>query len=174
MIKWLWCISVIYHHAWLLDRMSCVKTNLKSQRIAAEIWLLKQRNGDRYFKSVMTMRSWDENPQLWKDEWLKSKNICIKAGAIKLQTALVAYLDIHKDAQMIKNVCRRNITAYSLLFGLIWWEPNKGHHNSEVRWGDHAASIRLMNWPKTTIKTITEKRHWPVKQADPRVRKPMK
>ncbi|PMH27836.1 hypothetical protein BCU71_04550 [Vibrio lentus] len=105
---------VIYHHAWLLDRMSC-ENEFKIAENRCGNSIVKTAN-EIVISSQMTMRSEMKSRNAEKMEWLKAKNISIKQAQSNYKLVLVAYLDIHKRCPMIKNVCMNIIKLLSVIW----------------------------------------------------------
>ncbi|OED66302.1 hypothetical protein A165_03595 [Vibrio tasmaniensis ZS-17] len=105
---------VIYHHAWLLDRMSC-ENEFKIAENRCGNSIVKTAN-EIVISSQMTMRSEMKIRNIEKMEWLKAKNICIKQAQSNYKLVLVVYLDIHKRCPMIKNVCMNIIKLLSVIW----------------------------------------------------------
>lgn len=105
---------VIYHHAWLLDRMSC-ENEFKIAENRCGNSIVKTAN-EIVISSQMTMRSEMKSRNVEKMEWLKAKNICIKQAQSNYKLVLVVYLDIHKRCPMIKNVCMNIIKLLSVIW----------------------------------------------------------
>ncbi|MEZ8695635.1 response regulator [Vibrio lentus] len=105
---------VIYHHAWLLDRMSC-ENEFKIAENRCGNSIVKTAN-EIVISSQMTMRSEMKSRNAEKMEWLKAKNISVKQAQSNYKLVLVAYLDIHQRCPMIKNVCMNIIKLLSVIW----------------------------------------------------------
>ncbi|CAK1700374.1 response regulator [Vibrio crassostreae] len=105
---------VIYHHAWLLDRMSC-ENEFKVAENRCGMLIIKTAN-ETVVSSQMTMCAEMKNRNTEKMTWLKEKNISIKQGQSDYKLVLVAYLDIHKRCPMIKNVCMNIVKLLSVIW----------------------------------------------------------
>ncbi|MFS1906621.1 response regulator [Vibrio lentus] len=105
---------VIYHHAWLLDRMSC-ENEFKIAENRCGNSIVKTAN-EIVISSQMTMRSEMKIRNVEKMEWLKAKNISVKQAQSNYKLVLVAYLDIHQRCPMIKNVCMNIIKLLSVIW----------------------------------------------------------
>ncbi|WP_299131715.1 response regulator [uncultured Vibrio sp.] len=105
---------VIYHHAWLLDRMSC-ENEFKVAENRCGMLIIKTAN-ETVVSSQITMCAEMKNRNTEKMTWLKEKNISIKQGQSDYKLVLVAYLDIHKRCPMIKNVCMNIVKLLSVIW----------------------------------------------------------
>ncbi|MGF1838576.1 MULTISPECIES: response regulator [Vibrio] len=105
---------VIYHHAWLLDRMSC-ENEFKIAENRCSMLIVKTAS-ETVVSSQITMCTEMKHRNTAKMNWLKEKNIGIKLAKSDYKQVLVAYLDIHKRCPMIKNVCMNTIKLLSVIW----------------------------------------------------------
>ncbi|MEZ9071987.1 response regulator [Vibrio splendidus] len=105
---------VIYHHTWLLDKMSC-ENEFKVADNRCAMLIIKTAN-ETVISSQMTMCAEMKRRNTEKMEWLKQKNITIKQASSDYKQVLEAYLDIHKRCPMIKNVCMNIVKLLSVIW----------------------------------------------------------
>ncbi|WP_172380161.1 response regulator [Vibrio sp. Vb339] len=105
---------VIYHHTWLLDRMSC-ENEFKVAESRCGMLIIKTAN-ETVVSSQMTMCSEMKRRNAEKMEWLKQSNISIKKASSDYKQVLLAYLEIHKRCPMIKNVCMNIVKLLSVIW----------------------------------------------------------
>lgn len=105
---------VIYHHAWLLDKMSC-ENEFKVADNRCGMLIIKTAN-ETVVSSQMTMCGEMRRRNTEKMEWLKQKNIMIKKASSDYKQVLAAYLEIHKRCPMIKNVCMNIVKLLSVIW----------------------------------------------------------
>ncbi|MEZ9108025.1 response regulator [Vibrio cyclitrophicus] len=105
---------VIYHHTWLLDKMSC-ENEFKVADNRCGMLIIKTAN-ETVISSQMTMCAEMKRRNTEKMEWLKQKNITIKQASSDYKQVLGAYLDIHKRCPMIKNVCMNIVKLLSVIW----------------------------------------------------------
>ncbi|CDT01812.1 response regulator [Vibrio coralliirubri] len=105
---------VIYHHTWLLDRMSC-ENEFKVAESRCGMMIIQTAN-ETVVSSQMTMCSEMKRRNAEKMEWLKQSNVSIKQASSDYKQVLVAYLDIHKRCPMIKNVCMNIVKLLSVIW----------------------------------------------------------
>ncbi|MCK8086592.1 response regulator [Vibrio sp. 1CM8B] len=105
---------VIYHHTWLLDRMSC-ENEFKVAESRCGILIIQTAN-ETVVSSQMTMCSEMKRRNAEKMEWLKQSNISIKKASSDYKQVLLAYLEIHKRCPMIKNVCMNIVKLLSVIW----------------------------------------------------------
>ncbi|CAK1693234.1 Response regulator [Vibrio crassostreae] len=105
---------VIYHHTWLLDKMSC-ENEFKVADNRCGMLIIKTAN-ETVISSQMTMSAEMKRRNTEKMEWLKQKNITIKQASSDYKQVLGAYLDIHKRCPMIKNVCMNIVKLLSVIW----------------------------------------------------------
>ena len=105
---------VIYHHTWLLDKMSC-ENEFKVADNRCGMLIIKTAN-ETVISSQMTMSAEIKRRNTEKMEWLKQKNITIKQASSDYKQVLGAYLDIHKRCPMIKNVCMNIVKLLSVIW----------------------------------------------------------
>ncbi len=105
---------VIYHHTWLLDKMSC-ENEFKVADNRCAMLIIKTAN-ETVISSQMTMCAEMKRRNTEKMEWLKQKNITIKQASSDYKQVLGAYLDIHKRCPMIKNVCMNIVKLLSVIW----------------------------------------------------------
>ncbi|PMH06428.1 response regulator [Vibrio splendidus] len=105
---------VIYHHTWLLDKMSC-ENEFKVADNRCAMLIIKTAN-ETVISSQMTMCAEMKRRNTEKMEWLKQKNITIKQAPSDYKLVLGAYLDIHKRCPMIKNVCMNIVKLLSIIW----------------------------------------------------------
>ena len=105
---------VIYHHAWLLDRMNCENEFKVAENRCGRL-IIKTAN-ETVLSSQMTMYAEMKNRNTEKMTWLKGKNISIKQGQSDYKLVLLAYLAIHKRCPMIKNVCMNIVKLLSVIW----------------------------------------------------------
>ncbi|MDA0151784.1 response regulator [Vibrio sp. Makdt] len=105
---------VIYHHTWLLDRMSC-ENEFKVAESRCGMLIIQTAN-ETVVSSQMTMCSEMKRRNKEKMEWLKQSNISVKEASSDYKQVLVAYLEIHKRCPMIKNVCMNIVKLLSVIW----------------------------------------------------------
>ncbi|CDT88735.1 response regulator [Vibrio coralliirubri] len=105
---------VIYHHTWLLDRMSC-ENEFKVAESRCGMLIIQTAN-ETVVSSQMTMCSEMKRRNAAKMEWLKQSNVSIKHASSDYKQVLVAYLEIHKRCPMIKNVCMNIVKLLSVIW----------------------------------------------------------
>ncbi|CDU09666.1 Response regulator [Vibrio coralliirubri] len=105
---------VIYHHTWLLDRMSC-ENEFKVAESRCGMLIVQTAN-ETVVSSQMTMCSEMKRRNAEKMEWLKQSNVSIKQASSDYKQVLVAYLEIHKRCPMIKNICMNIVKLLSVIW----------------------------------------------------------
>ncbi|PMH03408.1 response regulator [Vibrio splendidus] len=104
--------STIYHHAWLLDKMSC-ECEFKIAVQRSKILIIKTESS-AIISSQMTMLNELNSQNHRKIRWLKEQNITIEKAQSNYKALLTIYLNIQERAPVIKKVCMNIIKLLTL------------------------------------------------------------
>ncbi|NOJ07476.1 response regulator [Vibrio splendidus] len=104
--------STIYHHAWLLDKMSGEREfGITIQRIGI---LIVRSESSVIISSQMTMLNELKSHNERKLQWLKAQNIVLEDTQSSHKALLTTYLNIQKRAPLIKKVCMNIVKLLTL------------------------------------------------------------